>query len=174
MSVVQLLTYGRLFATPWTAAHQASLSLSPRVCSNSCSLSRWCHPTSSSSAVSVSCSQSFPVTGSFPMSQFFASGDQGIGASASVLPMSIRDWFPLGLTGLISLLSKGLSTVFSNFKALILWHSAFFMVQFSQWYMISGKTRALTIWRFVSKVISQLLNTLSRFVISYINLFKWC
>ena len=100
--------------------HHARLSrpsLSPRVCSNSCPLSRWCHPTISSSAVPFSsCLQSFPASGSFPMSQFFESGDQSIGvsASASVLPMNIQGWFPLGLTALISLLSKGLSRVFSN------------------------------------------------------------
>ena len=105
-------------ATPWPAAHQASLSFtSPGACSNSCPLSWWCHPTISSSVVPFSpCLQSFPASESFPMSQFFASGGQSIGASASasVLPMTIQGWFPLGLTGLISLLSKGLSRVFSN------------------------------------------------------------
>ena len=77
----------------------------------------WCHPTISSSIVPFSsCPQSFPVSGSFQMSQFFASGGQSIGASASasVLPMNIKSWFPLGLTGLIFLQSKGLSRVFSN------------------------------------------------------------
>ena len=81
----------------------------PRVYSNSCPLSRWCHPTISSSVAPFSCClQSFPGSGSFPMSQFFASGGQSIGASASssVLPTNIQDWFPLGLTGLISLQSK--------------------------------------------------------------------
>ena len=80
-------------------------------------LSRWCHPTTSSSVVPfTSCLQSFPASGSFPISQFFTSGGQSIGvcASASVLPMNIQDWFPLGMTGWISLLSKGLSRVFSN------------------------------------------------------------
>ena len=92
-------------------------SPSPGVCSNSCPLNRWCHPTISSSVVSFSYSlQSFPGSGSFPMSQFFTSGSQSIGASASasVLPMNIQDWFPLGWTGWISLQSKGLSRVFSN------------------------------------------------------------
>ena len=90
-------------------------SLSPKVCSNSCSLSRWCHPTISSSVIPFpSCFQSFPASGSFPMSQPFASGGQSIGASASVLPMNTQGSFPLGLTGLISLKSKGLSRVFSN------------------------------------------------------------
>ena len=92
-------------------------SPSPGACSNACSLSRWCHPTISSSVVPFSSHlQSFPASGSFPMSQFFASGSRSIGvsASASVLPMNIQDWFPLGLTGWISLKSKGLSRVFSN------------------------------------------------------------
>ena len=92
-------------------------SPTPGVNSNSCPLSQWCHPTISSSVIPFSsCLQSFPASGSFPMSQFFASGGQSIGASASasVLPMNIQDWFPLGLTGLISLLFKGLSRVFSS------------------------------------------------------------
>ena len=79
-------------------------SPNPRVYSNSCPLSQWCHPTISSSVVPFSsCLQSFPASGSFPMSQFFTSGGQNVGASASVLPKSIQDWFPLGLTGWISL-----------------------------------------------------------------------
>ena len=89
----------------------------PRVCSNSCQLSRWCHPTISSFVIPFSsCLQSFLVSGSFHMSQFFASGGQSIGvsASASVLPMNIQDWFPLGWTGWIFLQSKRLSRVFSN------------------------------------------------------------
>ena len=92
-------------------------SLSPRVCSNACPLSWWCHPTISSSVAPFSsCLQSFPASGSFPMSQFFASGGQSIGtsASASVLPVNIQGWFPLGFTGLISFLSKGLSRVFPS------------------------------------------------------------
>ena len=92
-------------------------SLSSRACSNSCPLSWWCHPTISSSVIPFSsCLQSFPASGSFPMSQFFASGDQSIGVSpsVSVLPMNIQDWFPLGWTGWISLQSKGISRVFSN------------------------------------------------------------
>jgi len=89
----------------------------PRAFSNSCTLSQWGHPTISSSVVPVSsCLQSFPASGSFPMSWLFASDGQSIGASASasVLPMSIQNWFPLGLTGLIFLQSKGLARVFSN------------------------------------------------------------
>ena len=108
-------------------------SPSPRACSNSCPLSQWCHPTISFSIVPFpSCLQSFPASGSFPMSQFFASGGQSIGvsASASVLPMNIQDWFPLGLTGWISLQSKGLSRVFSN--TTVQKHQ-FFSVQLSIW-----------------------------------------
>ena len=91
-------------------------SLSPRVCSNLCPWS-WCYPTTSSSVtIFSSCPQSFPVSGSLPVSKLFASGGQSIGASASasVLPMNSQDWFHLEWTGLISLLSKGLSRVFSN------------------------------------------------------------
>ena len=92
-------------------------SWTPRVYSDSCLLSRWCHPTISSSVIPFSsCLQSFPASGSFQKSQFYASGGQSIGVSAltSVFPMNIQDWFPLGWTGWISLQSKGLSRVFSN------------------------------------------------------------
>ena len=92
-------------------------SLSPGICSNSCPLSQWCHSTISSSVIPFSsCLQSFPASGSFPLSQLFASGGQSIEASTSapVLPMNSQGWFPLGLTGLISLQFKGLSRVFSN------------------------------------------------------------
>ena len=92
-------------------------SPTPGVYSNSCPLSQWHHPTISSSVVLLSsCLQTFPASGSFPMSQLFATGSQSIGASAStsILPMNIQDWFPWGLTGLLSLQSKGLSRVFSN------------------------------------------------------------
>ena len=92
-------------------------SPTPRVHPNSCPLSWWCHPTISSSVVPFSSRlQSFPASGSFQMSQLFASGGQSIGvsASASVLPMNTQDWSPLGWTGWISLQSKGHSTVFSN------------------------------------------------------------
>ena len=116
-SSVQLLSHVWLFAAPWTVAHQASLSTtSPRVYSNSCPLSQWCHPTISSSIIPFfSCPQSFPASGSFPTSQLFSSGGQSIGVSAStsVLPMNTQ-WSPLGWTGWISLQSKGLSRVFSN------------------------------------------------------------
>ena len=89
----------------------------PRICSNSCPWSQWYHPTILSSAVPFSsCLQSFPASGSFQMSQFFTSSGQstGVSASASILPMTIQDWFPLGWTGWISLQSKGLSRVLSN------------------------------------------------------------
>ena len=137
-------------------------SPTPGVYSNSCPLSRWCHPTISSSVVPFfSCRQSFPASGSFQMSQFFKSGGQSIGvsASASILPMNIKDWFPLGLIGWISLQSKGLIRVFSNTtfkKASVLWCSAFFMVQHSYPYMTTEKTIALTRWTFVGKIMSLL------------------
>ena len=102
----------------------------PRVYSNSCPLSLWCHPTISSSVIPFSSHlESFPASGSFQMSQFFSSGDQSIGVSAlaSVLPMNIQNWFPLGWTGWISLQSKGLSRVFNTTvqKHQFLWRSAF-------------------------------------------------
>ena len=98
-------------------ARPACPSPTPRVYSNSCLLSRWCHPTISSSVVPFSSRlQSFPASGSFPMSQFFTSGTQciGVSASASVLPMNVLDWSPLGWTSWISLQSKGLSRIFSK------------------------------------------------------------
>ena len=88
--------------------------LSPGVCSNSWPLGQWCHSTISSSVTLFSCLQSFSASGSFLMSSLFASGGQGIGASASASVLLIQDWFPLGWTGWISLLSKELSRVFSN------------------------------------------------------------
>ena len=106
--------------------------LSPRICSNSCPLSWWCHPTISVSVAPFSSfPQSFPASGSFPMSCLFVRGSQSIGASASasVLPMNIQGWFPLGLTDLI-LQSKGLSRVFSNTTVR---KHRFFSVQPSLW-----------------------------------------
>ena len=115
----------------------SSPSLSPGVCLNSCPLSQWCHPIISSSAGPFSsCPQYFPASESFPMSQFFASGGQSTGASASasVLPVNIQGWFPLGLSGLISLQAKGLLRVLQhNLKVLILQSSAFFMALASLW-----------------------------------------
>ena len=125
-------------------------SPSPGACSNSCPLSLWCYPTISSSVVPFSsCLQSFPESRSFPMNWLFASGGQSIGVStsASVLPMNIQEWFPLGLTGWISLQSKGLFKSLlqhHSSKASVLWCSAFFMVQLSHPYMTTGKTIALT------------------------------
>ena len=133
-------------------------SLSPGVCSNSCPLSQWCHPTISPSVVPFSSHlQSIPASGSFPRSQFFTSGGQSIRASASVLPVNIQDWFSLGLTSLISLQSKGLSSLLQHHssKASILQHSAFFL-QHSHPYLTTGKTIALTRWTFVGKVMSLL------------------
>ena len=108
-------------------------SLSPGVCSNSCPLNPWCHPTISFSvAVFSSCPQSFPASGSFPMNQLFISRGRNIeaSASASALLMNIQGWFCLGLTDLISLQSKVLSSFLQHHssKASILWHSVFFMV----------------------------------------------
>ena len=148
------------------------LSQTPRAYWNSCTLSRWCHPTISSSVVSFSsCLQSFPAAGSLQMMQFFASGDQSneVPASASVLPMNIQDWFPLGWTGWISLQSKGLARVFSNTKVVsILRCSAFFIVQLSHPYMTTGKTIALTRQTFAGKVMSLLFNMLFRLVITFL------
>ena len=114
------LSHIQLFATPWTTACQASLSFTiSRVCSNSCPLNQWCYPTISSSVIPFSCFQSFPASGSFLMSQLLT----------SVLLMNIQNWFPLGLTGLISLQSKGLSQV-SNITTQ---KHQFFGVQPSLW-----------------------------------------
>ena len=121
-SSVELLSCVQLFVTPWTAARQACLSSpTPRAYSNSYPLNPSCHPTISSSVVPFSSHlQSFPASGSFQISQLFTSDGQriGVSASASVLPMNIQDWFPLGWIGWISLLSKGLSKVFSNTKSI--------------------------------------------------------
>ena len=118
------------FVIWWTVAHGLPCpSLSHGVCSDSCPLSLWRHPTISFSATLFSSYlQSFPASGSFLMSRLFTSGGQSIGssASASVLPMNIQGWFPLGLTGLTSLLSKGLSRVFSS---ITVWKHQFFSTQ---------------------------------------------
>jgi len=117
-SSVQSLNCVQPFVTPWIASRQASCpSLTPGAYSNSCSSIGWCHPTISSSVIPFSSRlQYFPASGSFPICQFFASCGQciGVSASVSVLPKNIQNWFPLGWTGWISLLSKGLSSVFSN------------------------------------------------------------
>ena len=150
-------------------------SSTPGACSNSCPSSRWCHPTVPSSVIPFSCPQSFPASGSFAMSQFFTSGGQsfGVSASASVLPMNIQGWFPLGLIGWITLLSKGLSRVFSNTTVQkhqsfgtqpSLWSNSYIHTTLHH----TGKTIALTIQTFVGKVMSLLFNMLSRFVIVFI------
>ena len=119
------------------------------------SLESWCHPTISFSIIPFSsCPQSFLALGSFPMSLLFALGGQSIGASVSVLPMNIQSWFPLWLTGLISLLSEGLSRVFSSttvWRHQFLGAQPFFIVQLSHPYMTTFKTIALTIWTFLGR-----------------------
>ena len=144
----------------------------PGLYSNLCPSSWWCHPTISSSVLPFSpCLQSFPASRSFLMSQFFASGGQSIGvsASASVLPMNIQDLFPLGWTGWISLQSKRLSRVFCNTTVQ---KYQFFITQLygptltfihDYW-----KNHSLTRWAFVSKVMSLLFNMLSRLVITFL------
>ena len=158
-----------------TARRPPCPSPTPRVYSNSCPLSRWCHPTISSSVIPFSsCPQSFPASGSFPVSQLFTSGGQSVGVSASTsfLPMNTQDWSPLGWTDwldhlavqgtLKSLLQHHIS------KALVLRGSAFSTVQLSHPYLTTGKTIALTRWTFVDKVMSLLFNMLSRLVITFL------
>ena len=145
-------------------------SPTPGACSNSCLLSRWCHQPISSSVIPYSsCLHSFPASGSFPMSQFFASRAQSIGSfSFNIGPSNeysglislSMDWLDfLAVQGTLkSLLQHHTS------KASILWHSAFFTVQFSHLYMTTGKTIALTRWTFVGKVMSLIFNMLSRLI----------
>ena len=145
-------------------------SATPGIHPNSCPLSRWCHPTISSSVIPFSpCPQSFPASGCFPMSQLFASGSQSIGVSASSFSPSSEH------SGLISfrmnwldlLAIKSLLQLHSS-EASILWHSAFFMVQLSHPYMTTGKIIALTRQNFVGKVMSLLFNMLSMLVIAFL------
>ena len=148
-------------------------SPTPGACSNSCPSSRWCHPTISSSIVSFSsCLQSFPASGSFPMSQFFTSGGQSIGASISPSSecselISFRiDWIDhLAVQGTLKSLLQHHSS-----KASILWHSAFFLYgpTLTSTYMTTAKTIALTRWTSVSKIMSLLFNMLSRLVIAFV------
>ena len=144
-------------------------SPSPEVCPSSCPLHWWCHPAISSSDSLLSfCPHSFPASGSFPMSQLFASDDQntGVSASGSVLPTSIQGWFLLRLIDLLAVQGTFRSLLQNHSsKAWILWHSAFFTAQLSQLYMTTGKAIAKTIRTLVSRVISLLFNTLSRFAI---------
>ena len=151
---------------------------SPGVSSNSCPCSRWCHPTISLSfALFSSCSQSFPASGSFPLSWLLASGGQSIraSASASVPPMNIHDLFPLALTGLISLLSKAVSRVLSS--TTVQKHQ-FFGTQpslrfNSHLYLTTGNTTALTEWTFVRKMLSLLFNMLHCFDIAFLSRSKY-
>ena len=149
-------------------------SPAPGACSNSCPSSWWCHPTISSSVVSFSsCLQLFPASGFFPISHFFVWGDLSIGASAlaSSLPVNIQglisfrmDWLDLlAIQGTLKSLLQHHSS-----KASILRPSAFFTVQLSHPYMTTGKTIALTRWTFVGKVMSLLLNMLSRLVLTFL------
>ena len=150
-------------------------SPTPGACTNSSLSNWWCHPTMSFSVVPFSsCLQSFPASRSFQMSQFFALGGQSIGvsASASVLPMNIQGWFPLGWTGWITLLYTGLLRVFSNTTVkehqFFSTQLSFIIVQLSHPYTTTGKTIALTRRTFVGKVVSLLFNTRSRLVIAFL------
>ena len=146
-------------------------SPTPRACSNSCPWSWWCHPTISSSVIPFSsCLQPFLASGSFPVSQFFTSDGRSIGVStsASVLPMNIQDWFPLGLTGFDFLVVQGTLLQHHSSKASILQCSAFFTVKLSHPYMTTGKIIALTRQTFVGKVMSLLFNRLSNLVIAFL------
>ena len=170
-SSVQSLSCVQLFEAPWTAAHQASLSIT-----NSQSLFKLVSIESMmpSNHLILCCPlQSCPASGSFPVSQFFASGGQSIGASAStsVLPMNIQDWLPLGLTDLISLQSEGLSRVFSNTTVQ---KYQFVHVQLSLWSHFHIHTWLLEkpqLWLygpFIGKVMSLFFNMLPRLVIAFL------
>ena len=172
VSSVQLLSRVWLFVTPWTAAHQASLSITnSRSLRNSCPLSRWCHPTISSSVVPFSsCPQSFPASGSFQISQ--SGWPKYWSFSFSISPsneypglISFKmDWLNLlAVQGTLKSLLQHHSS-----KASILRGSAFFIVQFSHPFMTTGKTIPLTRRTFVSKVMSLLFNMLSRLVIAFL------
>ena len=169
--VVRFLSHVLLFATPWTAARQGSLSFTISWSLLKLTSVKSMMPSNHLILSSSSCPQSFPTSGSFLMSQLFTSRGQSIGtsASASVLPMNIQDWFPLGLIDLISAV-QGSPESFEhhNWKASILWCSAFFMVQLSHPYMTTGKIIALTRQTFVGKAMSLLFNMLSRFVRAFL------
>ena len=178
-----MLSHVQLFATPWTAARQASCpSPTPRVYPNSCPLSQWSIPTISSSVIPFSsCLRSFLTSGSFQMSQLFTSGGQNIGVSAStsVLPVNTQD-FRMDWLDLLAV-QRTLDSLLQHHssKALILQPSAFFIVQLSHSYMTTGKNIAMTRWTFVDKVmsllfiylfifLSLLFNMLSRLVIVFL------
>ena len=148
-------------------------SPTPRACSNSCPSSRWCHPAVSSYVVPFSsCLKSLPASGSFPISHFFTSGSQNIGASASasVLPMTIQDWFPLGLAGWISLSPRDTqeSSPIPQFRSINSSVLSFLSGLTFASYMTTGKTIALTRWTFVGKLMSLLFNMLSRLIIAFL------
>ena len=173
-SSAQSFSRVRLFATPWTAAHQASLSLNnSQSLPNSCPLSRWCHPAITSSVVPFSsCPQSFPASGSFQMNQLFDRWPKYWTFSFNITPsnehlglISFRmDW--LDLLAVQETLKRLLQHHSS--KASILLRSVFFIVQLSHPYMITGKTIALTRLTFVGKVMFLLFNMLSRLVITFL------
>ena len=151
------------------------LSPTPGACSNSCPLSQWCLSTILSSVLAFSSyPQSFPALGSFPMSQLFASGGQSNGASVLVFPMNTQGWFPLGLTGLFSLQSKGLSRVFSSttVQKHLFFHAHLSLCSNSHIRTWTGTTIDLTT-DFVGKVLPLLFNMLSRLVIAFIPRSKW-
>jgi len=161
ISSVQSLNCIQLFATPRTAARQASLSITnSQSLHKHMSIDRWCHPATSCFVFPFSSHlKSFPASGSFQIGQLFASGGQSIEVSAwtSVLPKNIYNWFPLGQTGWISFNCKRISKSllhYHNSKASILWHSSFFIPQLLHPHMTPGKTTALTRWTFVGKVMS--------------------
>ena len=171
-SSVQSLSRAQLFATPWTAPRQASLSItSSWSLLKLMSISRQCHPIISSSVVPFSsCLQSFPASRTLPMNQFFTSGGQSIGASASVLPVNIQDWFPLGLTGLTSLQSKDSQESSPtpqcksvNRSVLSFLYSPNLTSIHDHW-----KTIALPRQTFVSKIMSLLFNMLFRLFITFL------
>ena len=168
---VQSLSYIRLSVTPWTVACQASLSFTiSQVCSNSCPLSQWCQATISSSVAPSPPTLNLPQhQGHFQRVSFFSAGGKSIRAAASapVLSMHIQGWSPLGLTGLISLQSKGLSRLFLS--TTVKKHQ-FFGTQLSLWsishpYMTTGKTITLTTWTFFGNMVSLFFNTVSIFLI---------
>ena len=160
----------QLFVIPWLQhARLPCPSPTPGACSNSCLLSQWYHPTISSSIVPFSsCPQSFAASESFPMSQLFTSGGQSI--EASVFPMNIQGWIRLGLTGLISMMSRGLSRVFSNttVRKYPFFGAQPYLLSSSHSYTWLLEKLALTIRTFVGKVMSLLFNMMSRFVIAFL------
>ena len=176
VSSVQSFSCVQVFATPWTAARQPSCpSPTPGVYSNSCPLSPWCQQTISFFVVPLySCLQSYPASGSFPISQCFTSCGQSIepSASASILPMNeysglifLRiDWFDLAVQENPKSILQHHSSKASIFQC-----SAFFILQLSHPYMTTGKTIALTRWTFVGKVTSLLFNMLFRLVIAFLS-----